>query len=200
MLGRVLGNRQVIPIPNKSDNFVASPCRAVALSAALRLILTFIGNWNKLLHRLPHENTTTTFAKESEFEAAVIHELRQRGWGDADVIKNPSEADLLANCKRILFENNRGQDRLNEVPLADGEMQQVGVDKAKLVALMNTHETPANLNEFGRFDDLKATVDQQKAKAYFEGLEGKALPLFRVNIRTAKLLQDFIVQDSRVAH
>jgi type I restriction enzyme R subunit len=68
------------------------------------------------------------------------------------------------------------------------------VDKTKLVALMNTHVTQANLNEFGRFDDLKASVDQQKAKAYFEGLEGNQLPLFRVNIRTAKLLQDFIIQ------
>ena len=64
----------------------------------------------------------TFFAKESEFEAAVIHELRQRGWGDAEVIQSPSEADLLANWKRILFENNRGKDRLNEVPLTDGEL------------------------------------------------------------------------------
>ena len=70
----------------------------------------------------------------------------------------------------------------------------LGVDKGKLVALMNTYVTEANLNEFGRFDDLKATVDQQKAKTYFKGLEGKELPLFRVNIRTAKLLQDFIIQ------
>lgn len=30
----------------------------------------------------------------------------------------------------------------------------------------------ANLNEFGRFDDLNATFDQQKAKIYFEDLEG----------------------------
>lgn len=59
---------------------------------------------------------------------------------------------------------------------------------------MNTHVTEANLNEFGRFDDQKATVDQQKAKTYFDGLEGKELPLFRVNIRTAKHLQDFIIQ------
>ena len=66
-----------------------------------------------------------TFAKESDFETAVIHELRQRGWGDAEVIKNPTEADLLANWKQILFENNRGKDRLNEVPLTDSEMQQV---------------------------------------------------------------------------
>jgi type I restriction enzyme R subunit len=27
----------------------------------------------------------TTFAKEADFEAAVIHELRQRGWGDLPV-------------------------------------------------------------------------------------------------------------------
>lgn len=42
----------------------------------------------------------TTFAKESKFEAAVIHELRQRGWGDAEVIKHPSEADLLAVVRK----------------------------------------------------------------------------------------------------
>lgn len=67
----------------------------------------------------------TTFSNESEFEAAVIHELRQRGWGELEVIKCPSEADLLANWKQILFENNRSKDRLNEVPLTDSEMQQV---------------------------------------------------------------------------
>ena len=83
----------------------------------------------------------TTFAKESEFEAAVVHELRQRGWGDADVIQCPSEADLLANWKRILFENNRSKDRLNEVPLTDSEMQQV---MEQITAL----RTPLRLNGF----------------------------------------------------
>jgi type I restriction enzyme R subunit len=83
----------------------------------------------------------TTFSKESEFEAAVIHELRQRGWGGADVIKNPSEADLLANWKQILFENNRGKDRLNEVPLTSSEMQQV---MEQITAL----RTPLKLNGF----------------------------------------------------
>ncbi len=83
----------------------------------------------------------TTFAKESEFEAAVIHELRQRGWGELEVIKCPSEADLLANWQQILFENNRGKDRLNEVPLTDSEMQQV---MEQIVAL----RTPLKLNGF----------------------------------------------------
>ena len=42
-----------------------------------------------------------TFAKESEFEAAVIHELRQRGWGDAPVIKNPSEETWQTYAKNL---------------------------------------------------------------------------------------------------
>ncbi|MDX9835539.1 MAG: hypothetical protein RBT36_10085, partial [Desulfobulbus sp.] len=71
----------------------------------------------------------------------------------------------------------------------------LGVDRTKLIALMNTHVTDANLNEYGRFDDLRATVDQQKAKAYFEvGLEGKTLRLSRVNIKATKLLKDFLLR------
>ena len=69
----------------------------------------------------------------------------------------------------------------------------LGLDKEKLIALMNTHVTEANLNEYGRFDDLKATVDKQMAKAYFEGLVGTTLPMFRVNIKAAKLLSDFLL-------
>lgn len=109
----------------------------------------------------------TTFSKESEFETAVIHELRQRGWGDAEVIKNPSEADLLANWKRILFENNRGKDRLNEVPLTDGEMQQIieqitalrtplklnGFINGKTVAI--TRDNPVDALHFGKEVSLK---------------------------------------------
>jgi len=70
----------------------------------------------------------------------------------------------------------------------------LGVDKGKLVALMNTHVTEGNLNEYGRFDDLRETVDQQKAKAYFEGIEDKTLPIFRINIKAAKLLSDFLLR------
>ena len=73
-------------------------------------------------------------------------------------------------------------------------MQQGRLDPTRLIALMNTHVTEANLNEYGRFDDLRETVDQQKAKAYFEGLEGKALPMFRVKIKAAKLLSDFLLR------
>lgn len=117
-----------------------------------------------------------TFSTESEFEAAVIHELRQRGWGDADVIKQPSEADLLANWKQILFENNRGINRLNEVPLTDSEMQQImeqitllrtplklnGFINGKTVAIKR--DNPADALHFGKEVSLKV-YDRQEIAA-----------------------------------
>lgn len=58
---------------------------------------------------------------------------------------------------------------------------------------MNTGITEANINEYGRFDNLKNTVDANKAKVYFEKLEGTTLPAFRLNIRAHQLLQKFII-------
>lgn len=101
-----------------------------------------------------------TFAKESEFEAAVIRELRQRGWGDQPVIQNPTEADLLENWRQILFENNRGRDRLNEVPLTDSEMQQI---MEQITAL----RTPLRLNGFINGKTVSITRDNPSDTLHF---------------------------------
>ena len=82
----------------------------------------------------------STFSNESDFENAVIDELTQRGW-ESEIIKNPTEADLLANWAAILLENNKGIDRLNDIPLTDGEMQQIMEQITEL-------RTPLKLNGF----------------------------------------------------
>ncbi|MDP2345581.1 MAG: HsdR family type I site-specific deoxyribonuclease [Deltaproteobacteria bacterium] len=82
----------------------------------------------------------TTFTKEADFEHAVIHELTQRGW-ELEILKNQSEADLLNNWAQILFENNKGRDRLNGVPLTAGEMQRIMEQITEL-------RTPLKLNGF----------------------------------------------------
>lgn len=81
-----------------------------------------------------------TFASEAKFEDALIHILQQKGWED-EIINRPTEQDLIDNWARILFENNRGIDRLNNVPLTDSEMQQ-------LIEQINTLKTPLKLNGF----------------------------------------------------
>jgi type I restriction enzyme R subunit len=127
-----------------------------------------------------HRSFSSLSQEEQKIAAIFLHDVQR---GDVQIDANHTFRDYLADYQAKA--KNREIDSLVAL---------LGVDKAKLVALMNTHVTQANLNEFGRFDELKTTVDQQKAKAHFEGLEGKELPLFRVNIRTSKLLQEFIIQ------
>ncbi len=80
------------------------------------------------------------FNKESDFEAALIKLLSEKGW-EKEVLKNYSEQDLLRNWANILFENNRGIDRLNDYPLTDSEIQQI------LEQIKNLR-TPLKLNGF----------------------------------------------------
>ena len=72
----------------------------------------------------------------------------------------------------------------------------LGLDETKLRAMMNTGITKANLNEYGRFDSLKSTVDHSKAKAYFENQEGATLLPYKINMKVHQLLQKFIISGS----
>jgi type I restriction enzyme R subunit len=69
----------------------------------------------------------------------------------------------------------------------------LGLDEAKLRAMMTSGITEATINEFGRFDELKDSVDKAKAKEYFERLEGTTIVPFKVNIKVHDLLQRFII-------
>jgi type I restriction enzyme, R subunit len=71
--------------------------------------------------------------------------------------------------------------------------QLFGLDETKLRAMMNTGITESNINEYGRFDTLKSTVDTNRAKAYFENQEGVKIPIFKVNIKVHQFLQKFII-------
>jgi len=69
----------------------------------------------------------------------------------------------------------------------------LGVDEKKLRNLMAANVNRASINEYGRFDDLKASVDKAKAKEYFEKLENAQIPPFKINIKVHNLLQKFIL-------
>lgn len=70
----------------------------------------------------------------------------------------------------------------------------LGLDEDKLRSMMDAHITEANINEFGRYAALKATVDKKKAKEYFEAIEGRSIIPPKVSTKTDKLLRDFILQ------
>lgn len=92
-----------------------------------------------------------TFNKESDFEEALIKVLTDKGW-EKLILRNYTEKELIRNWATILFDNNRGIDRLNNYPLTDGEMGQI---IEQLVAL----RTPLKLNGFINGKTVSITRD-----------------------------------------
>lgn len=99
------------------------------------------------------------FTKEIDFEEALIEMLSKKGWENT-VIKYPTEEDLLHNWASILFENNRGIDRLNDYPLTDGEMQQI-------LEQIITLKTPLKLNGFINGKTVSITRDNPDDQMHF---------------------------------
>ncbi len=99
-----------------------------------------------------------TFTREADFENALIDELKNKGW-EHEVLKNPSEADLLQNWAGILLENNRGIDRLNDTPLTNSEMQQI-------IEQIRDLKTPLKLNSFINGKTVAITRDNPDDKLH----------------------------------
>lgn len=116
-----------------------------------------------------------TFRTEAQFEQAFIDVLTQKGW-EPEILKNKTEAELLKNWVSILFENNRQQDRLNDVPLTNTEMQQIieqikelktpiklnGLINGKTIAIKR--DNPLDTLHFGKEVSLKI-YDRQEIAA-----------------------------------
>lgn len=83
--------------------------------------------------------TPPTYKYESDFEDDVVAMLRRYGWDE--VLDRPTERQLIDNWAEILYNNNRDQDRLGDVPLTSSEMDQILEQITEL-------RTPLRLNEF----------------------------------------------------
>lgn len=81
-----------------------------------------------------------TYTNELEFEKDLVSALTQHGWSK-NVLRNVTEKQLVDNWAEILYQNNKGIDRLNGVPLSDGE-------KAQLLEQINAKRSPYELNRF----------------------------------------------------
>lgn len=90
-----------------------------------------------------------SFNNEAKFEEALIEILSTKGW-EKEVLKYPTEQDLIRNWANILYDNNNTVDRLNGQPLTEGEMGQ-------LLEQIRELRTPQQLNGFinGKFVSVR---------------------------------------------
>ena len=79
------------------------------------------------------------FIKELAFEEALTHHLLDHGWNE--VIKNPTEEQLVQNWADIIYDNNREIDKLGNYPLTASEMKQV-MDQVNMIS------SPYEMNRF----------------------------------------------------
>ena len=84
-------------------------------------------------------NNIQGFIKELVFEEALTNHLLKHGWNE--VIKNPTEEELVENWASIIYDNNREIDKLGNYPLTASEMQQV-------MDTVNMKGSPYEMNRF----------------------------------------------------
>ena len=98
--------------------------------------------------------TPLTYTDEARFEDDVVAMLRRHGWDE--VLDRPTERQLIDNWAEILFNNNRDQDRLGDVPLTSTEMDQI-------IEQITELRTPLRLNEFINGRSVAITRDAPEA-------------------------------------
>ena len=127
-----------------------------------------------------HRSFASLSQDDQRFAELFLHDVER---GDAALEDGKTLRDYITSYARKA--KNAQVERVVEALGIDGEL---------LTTMAALDLTESNINEFGRFDDLKDSVDKVRAKAFFEQKEGKTLPLFKVNTRAAALLKKFILE------
>ncbi|AJJ69288.1 HsdR family type I site-specific deoxyribonuclease [Yersinia pseudotuberculosis] len=126
-----------------------------------------------------HKSFASLTQSEQKYAKLFLHDLQR---GDAQLIEGHTFRDYINTYK-----DNAENAQLNAVVNA------LGLDKERLIALMADSVNDKNLNDFGRFDALKDSVNKAKAKIYFEKQDGVIIPPFKLNIRIDQFLKQFIL-------
>lgn len=128
-----------------------------------------------------HKSFASMTQEEQKYANLFLHDVES---GEVQVEEGKTLKDYITE-----YQINAKNDQIHRFAVA------VGVDEEKLRAIMAIHATESTINEYGRFDALKASVDMKIAKQYFEAVEGKPLPFFKITIKLDELLRKFIFAD-----
>ena len=110
-----------------------------------------------------HKTFATLSQEEQKYANIFLHDIQR---GDVKVAEGKSLRDYINE-----YLSKARNDQIHRISVA------IGVDENMLRNVMGLKLNENNLNEFGRYDELKKTVDKAKAKEYFEKVEGtKIIP------------------------
>ena len=106
----------------------------------------------KTLNEL-HKSFATLSQEEQKYANIFIHDIQN---GDIQIDSSKTFREYVA-----LYQANAENSQIMKL------VELFGLDNEKLKEMINLNVTESNINDYGRFDDLKNSVDKTKAKLYF---------------------------------
>ena len=127
-----------------------------------------------------HSSFATLSQEEQKYASVFLHDIER-----ADIIVQENKTlrdyiteyqakaknDQIVKCARIF-----------------------GLNESKLRAFMSYNISAKSINEFGKFDDLKSSIDLTKARIYFEEIEKIKLSIPEIHMKIDSFLRKFILQ------
>ncbi|MEA1228936.1 HsdR family type I site-specific deoxyribonuclease [Acinetobacter sp. IRS14] len=130
-----------------------------------------------------HKSFAALTHDEQKIANIFLHDVQR---GDVKLIEGKTFRDYITE-----YQFKAKEDEIYEV------VSSFGLDESMLRKILSTHVTENNIDEFGRFGELLNSVDNAKAKQYFEKKEGQTIPAFKVKVKTDKLLREFILTNKK---
>ena len=127
-----------------------------------------------------HKTFATLSQEEQKYANIFLHDIQR---GDVEVTVGKSLRDYINEYMSKAKDN-----QIHQISFA------IGVDEEKLRIIMDLKLNDTNINEFGRYEELRHTIDKNRAKEYFERIEGRKIIPPKVNIKVDKLLREFIIR------
>ena len=127
-----------------------------------------------------HKSFATLTQEEQKYANIFLHDIQN---GDVVVEDGKTLRDYITE-----YMSHARNDQIHRFAEA------VGVDEGELRNFMQLKVGDGNINEFGRFDRLKETVDRTTARIYLESLEGKPVKPFQINMKIDQILRRFILE------
>jgi type I restriction enzyme R subunit len=126
-----------------------------------------------------HKTFATLSQEEQKYANFFLHDIQR---GDVYVKEGKTFRDYINE-----YMSKAKNDQIHRLAVV------LGLNEDMLRNMMGLGLNESNINEFGRLEELKSTVDKTKAKDYFESVEGTEIIMPIVNMKTYNLLRDFII-------
>jgi type I restriction enzyme R subunit len=126
-----------------------------------------------------HKSFASLSGEEQKYANIFIHDIQS---GNIQIDENRSFKEYIAQ-----YQANAEDEQIAKL------VELFGLDGTKLKEMLNSPINETNINDYGRFDELKNSVDKAKAKKYFQELEGCNIPPPKINIKVHNLLKRLII-------